>query len=99
MPVSTQSGVSTNTGATVAYTAAITILLAVLYAAQSIAVTNSKTNGIYNYDPNSAVMATGATPVVRARAEHDGWWLIPTRRRVHEADLGDVAAGACDPAC
>ena len=40
------------------YVAGITVLLAFLYAAQSIAVTNSKTDGVYMYDPNSSVMLT-----------------------------------------
>eukprot|EP01051_Picozoa_sp_SAG22_P003065 SAG22_NODE_144_length_17700_cov_21.959207_11_plen_345_part_00 len=50
------------------YVAGITVLLAFLYAAQSIAVTNSKTNGVYLYDPNSSVMATEAMKLALASA-------------------------------
>ena len=48
-------------GASVVYTATITVLLAFLYAAQSIAVTYSKddpNSKEFSYDPNSAVMST-----------------------------------------
>ena len=52
--------------ASVVYVIGITVLLAFLYAAQSIAVTNSKTNGVYLYDPNSSVLATEAMKLMLA---------------------------------
>eukprot|EP01052_Picozoa_sp_SAG31_P018819 SAG31_NODE_1348_length_8693_cov_4.345008_6_plen_86_part_00 len=54
--------------ASVLYVMGITVLLAFLYAAQSIAVTNSKTDGVYLYDPNSAVLATEAMKLMLASA-------------------------------
>ncbi len=55
------SAPDTGTGASVVYTAGITVMLAFLYAAQSIAVTYSKddpSSKEFSYDPNSAVMST-----------------------------------------
>lgn len=60
MKVGSEAAVA-NGGASVVYTAGITVMLAFLYAAQSIAVTYSKDDpnaGTFSYDPNSAVMST-----------------------------------------
>ena len=78
-------------GASMAYTATITVGLAFLYAAQSIAVTYSKDGGRFSYDPNSAVMSTELLKLVLASS------LFYRALNEAKAGRGDAPGFALDP--
>lgn len=79
---------------TVIYTASITVLLAFLYAAQSIAVTYSKDDPHskeFSYDPNSAVMATESLKLCLA------FGLFYRQLQAARSGRGEVPAHEFDP--